>query len=241
MRIYYLITSLSFYALFGYSQTECLSKDGEIPMISAEKFYLEGKNQFPVKIKLAIDNVEGYFNYDMTYYLAKDYDGICHKYDGFRKGTITIGQIFIEKNINNQFLFEFILAHEFAHNLQHNYKSQFRDRFKRKYGMDVMPGLFFELQADIIAGYYWSHTDTKHNTSEMELIKFLNEISDMSFSNPNSHGSLDMRLRALEFGYKAKSSKITVFDDVIKIPYYMSKSELYELSFEISYKMYKYY
>lgn len=202
-----------------YSQSECASIDGET--ISIDNFYKKGRHNFTPDIQASLNRVENYFKVDITFYLAKDYDGICHEFISSNKGKVTIGEDFIDRFKDDLIFFEVIIAHEIGHTIQHTYKNKYRGRVLKEYGKSILKKKYFEMQADVIAGYYlghWLNKKLRYANSKKDRDKFytmasnalqsIKHLSDLEFTNDKHHGDFSNRSGALNVGFYLYSGKV---------------------------------
>ncbi|MEP0262911.1 hypothetical protein [Dokdonia sp.] len=215
-RYYILILCLFLGAVTSYSQMECVHKlDGD--EMSADSEYQEGIQWFPYETQKAMRNVQNFFDINVSYILAEDYDGICHEFNssrGLKNATVTIGQDFLDAYEDDPLFIEILLAHEAAHTLQYIYGEDAADYLASLYGGNgVLKGKNKELQADVIAGFYTYYvirrkydkasSKEEKNAIDARLERSVGKfeaIADYQFTHANHHGRFNERVAAVSSG-----------------------------------------
>jgi hypothetical protein len=211
-----LVVCLFLGVITSYSQTECVHKlDGDEMTAGSE--YKEGIQWFPSNTQKAMRKIQDFFEINVNYVLAEDYDGICHEFNssnGLKNATVTIGKDFLDKYKNDPLFIEILLAHEAGHTIQYIYGKDAGSYLSSLYGGNgILEGKNKELQADIIAGFYTYYEirrryDSASGKAEQNAIdarleksvqKF-EEIADYQFAHSNHHGRFKERVQAISNG-----------------------------------------
>ncbi len=203
-----------FLIITSYGQ-ECAHKiDGDI---EASSGYKEGIRWFPSKTQQSMRKIQDFFEINVNYILAEDYDGICHEFNsrnGLKNATVTIGEDFLEKYKNDPLFIEILLAHEAGHTLQYLYKDDAESFLGTLYGGNgILKGKNKELQADVIAGFYlyseirrrYDKASSKQEKNDIDAqveksVGKFEAIADYQFTHASHHGRFKERTQALSSG-----------------------------------------
>ncbi len=126
------------------------------------------------------------------------------------RGTVYIGLNLINSEMNSRKMGGIAVAGICAHECSHIYQF-FSPIAKDLEDEEAKSGVFFELHADLMAGYYLRRRGWKFEAVQA-FAESLFSIGDYAFNDPDHHGTPAQRVSAMRQGYAEAVKEITYAD-----------------------------